>query len=305
MAMPARVPDALRTGPFRGSDAVRSGLLSKRQLESGAWRRLLKDVYVHQDVELPHRMRCRAVAMVLPPGAAISGASAGHLLGADTVTAADPVEVTVPRELRMPSHPGVRTRYSALQRDDVLCMDGIPATMPVRTAFDLARGRGLDEAVVAVDALIYVCRIEADEIAAYAGAGRSRWHGVGRIGRVLALTEPGAESPMETRLRLALLRAGLPTPVLQHRVWDDTGHFVARLDLAYVEARLGVEYDGDCHLDPSAVRKDLRRQNALRALGWSLLRFTADDLLRHPTRMVVQVCAALGLPYRCHLTGAQ
>jgi very-short-patch-repair endonuclease len=97
---------------------------------------------------------------------------------------------------------------------------------------------------------------------------------------------------METRLRLVLTRSGLPMPVLQHRVFDQSGLFVARLDLAYVESRLGVEYDGECHWEPRAVRRDLRRQNALRALGWSLLRFTADDVLRYPIRVVAQVDAA-------------
>jgi hypothetical protein len=126
---------------------------------------------------------------------------------------------------------------------------------------------------------------------------------VRRLASVLALAAPGAESPMETRLRLALVRAGLPVPVLQHRVSDRAGALVARLDLAYVESRLGIEYDGDCHLDPIVVRKDLLRQNALRALGWTLLRFTADDVLRHPARMITQVCAAAGLPYLGHLNG--
>jgi len=98
---------------------------------------------------------------------------------------------------------------------------------------------------------------------------------------------------METRLRLVLARAGLPPPALQHRVWNEAGACVARLDLAYVDARLGIEYDGQCHWEPRAIRKDLRRQNALRALSWTLLRFTADDVLRHSKRLVTQVRSAL------------
>jgi hypothetical protein len=149
--------------------------------------------------------------------------------------------------------------------------------------------------------LIHVCGITRDAIAEYARDGRGRWHGVRRLAYALALAATGAESLMETRLRLVLVRAGLPMPVLQHRVWDGAGTLVARLDLAYVESRLGIEYDGESHLAPDAVRRDLRRQNALRAVGWTLLRFTADDVLRHPTRTSVQVSAAAGLPYLGHL----
>jgi len=301
MAIPAGVPAALTTGPFRGSEVVRSGLLTRRRLESGAWRRMFKDVYLHEAVELSHLTRCRAVALVLPAGAAVSGASAAHLFGADIVGTHAPVEVTVPRDLRLPGHTGVVTRYSELRPEDVVYPHGVPATTPVRTAFDLGRGRRLDEAVVGVDALIQMCGVGLDAVAAYARDGRKRWHGVRRLADALALAAPGAESPMETRLRLALTRAGLPGPVLQHRVWDGAGTLVARLDLAYIESRLGIEYDGASHLAPDAVRRDLRRQNALRAVGWTLLRFTADDVLRHPGRMAVQVCAAAGLPYPGHL----
>jgi hypothetical protein len=304
MAMPASVPAALTTGPFRGSHGVRRGLLTRRQLESAPWRRLFKDVYVHESVELSHLTRCRAVALILPAGAAVSGTSAAYLLGADIVRPGAPVEVTVRRELRMPGHPGVVTSYSEIAPGDVVFPYRVPATNAVRTAFDLARGRCLEDAVVGVDALIHACGVTIEAITGYASDGRCRWHGVRRLAQVLALAAPGAESPMETRLRLALIRAGLPMPTLQHHVWDRGGALVAKLDLAYVNQRLGVEYDGECHLDPEVVRKDLRRQNALRALGWTLLRFTADDVLRNPTRMVTQVCAAAGLPYPGHLIRA-
>ncbi len=98
---------------------------------------------------------------------------------------------------------------------------------------------------------------------------------------------------MESRLRLVLVRGGLPPLVLQYQVWSEIDTCVARLDLAHVDARLGVGYDGECHCEPRAVRKDLLRQNALRALSWSLLRFTAEDVLRHPKRVVAQVRSAL------------
>jgi very-short-patch-repair endonuclease len=293
MAIPASAPQGLRTGPFRGSDAVRTGLLTKRQLDSSPWRRLYKDVYVHESVALTHTTRCQAVSLFAPPGVAISGRSAAHLLGAEVLGVNAPVEVTAPRAQRMASHPGVALRYSELRAGDFIFDAGVPTTTPVRTAFDIARRCELEEAVVAVDALIRACGLRKEAIAAYASDGRAAWHGARRLTGVLALACAGAESPMETRLRLTLVRAGLPPPVLQYRVQDETGLVVARLDLAYVKHRLGVEYDGECHWDPRAVRRDLRRQNALRALGWSLLRFTADDVLREPVRLAAQVEAVI------------
>ena len=97
---------------------------------------------------------------------------------------------------------------------------------------------------------------------------------------------------METRLRLLLVLAGLPCPEVQYEVVTPE-KFVARLDLAYPQVRLGIEYDGDHHRRVAVFRRDLARLNALHALGWTVLRFTADDVLRFPGRLVSQVCAAV------------
>lgn len=193
----------------------------------------------------------------------------------------------------MRNQPGIAVRHSELGSGDIVSRMGIRATSPVRTGFDVARRGPLGDAVVAVDALLMHCGLSLEEVAAYAADGRESWHGAGRVARVLSLAAVGAESPMETRLRLLLARASLPPPVLQHQVWNEAGVCVARLDLAYIDARLGIEYDGQCHWEPRAMRRDLLRQNALRALRWTLLRFTAEDVLRHSRRLVTQVRSAL------------
>jgi very-short-patch-repair endonuclease len=94
---------------------------------------------------------------------------------------------------------------------------------------------------------------------------------------------------METRLRLVLVLGGPPAPVVQFEVPGAR----ARLDLAYARARLGIEYDGDHHRDQRQFRSDTARDNRLRLLGWTVVRFTADDVLRHPERVVAQVRVAL------------
>jgi hypothetical protein len=276
--------------PFRGSQAVAAGLLSRHALESRVWRRLFRDVYVHADVQLTHLIRCQAATLALPAEAAISGRSAAYLHGCDVVDADEFVDVTLTRQAR--PRPGMRVRRAPLEPSDVVRASGLPATSLARTAFDVARSVELDDAVVALDALLNSGRLTLAEVSAYAER-RPTWPGASRARRALELAAPGAESPMETRLRLLLVRAGLPRPVPQHRLEDERGFTIARLDLAYIPQRLGVEYDGRHHFEERAVRQDLRRQNALRSLGWSLLRFNADDVLVHPGRLVTEVRAAL------------
>jgi hypothetical protein len=82
------------------------------------------------------------------------------------------------------------------------------------------------------------------------------------------------ESPREDRLLRWILEAGLPPPTQQHRVRISGRPF--RLDLAYPELLIGIEYDGwDAHKPRSAFDADRKRQNMLETRGWMVLRYTS------------------------------
>ena len=92
---------------------------------------------------------------------------------------------------------------------------------------------------------------------------------------------------METRIRLALVLAGLPAPVLQHPV----GPY--RLDLAYPDRMLGIEYDGREHLTPGRALRDLTRERYLGRSGWDVVRFPAREVLSAPDAIAARVRLAL------------
>jgi very-short-patch-repair endonuclease len=98
---------------------------------------------------------------------------------------------------------------------------------------------------------------------------------------------------MESVLRWLLHEAGLPAPVLQHSVLDRAGRFIGRADLAWPDASLLVEFDGNVHRDRDVFVRDLRRQNRLIAAGWTMLRFTSADVLGRPDDVVAAVRTAL------------
>jgi very-short-patch-repair endonuclease len=98
---------------------------------------------------------------------------------------------------------------------------------------------------------------------------------------------------MESRLRLVIVDAGLPLPVSQHPVHSATGQFLGRVDFAWPEHLLGVEYDGDHHRERGQFRRDVGRLNALRMAGWTVLRFTADDVMRWPDETARTLVVAL------------
>ncbi|MFB6397525.1 DUF559 domain-containing protein [Polymorphospora lycopeni] len=298
----AQVPRELAFLPFRASRAIASGLLTKRMLRGRSWHRLLPDVYVHADGYQPddHRMWCDAVALTLPPGAAICGRSAAYLWGVPLLDRRSPVSVVLPGTYRPRRRERVVVSYYRLPAGDITRFANLPVTTPARTAFDLGRLLPRVEAVVAVDALLARRVVRVDTLAGYLAA-HPPCPGIRQLRQVLALAEPLSGSPMETRLRLVLVDGGLPPPVAQHEVHDHRGRFVGRVDLAYPRWRIAIEYEGDHHRERTQFRRDVARLNDLRACGWLVLRFTADDVLRHPERIIAlvhQAVAERGRPTR-------
>lgn len=87
--------------------------------------------------------------------------------------------------------------------------------------------------------------------------------------------EPG-DSPPERRIADLLVRAGLPAPVLQHRV--RIGSRLARIDLCYPDLKIAIEYDSwDFHAGRRAFDDDRARANELVVLGFLVLRFTSKS----------------------------
>ena len=167
---------------------------------------------------------------------------------------------------------------------------GLPVTSPLRTVFDLSRRLPLIEAVAAVDMALHRRLVDLVELRAYVGAN-PRCRGIAQARQATELAQAAAESPMESRLRMLLILAGLPRPEVQVPLHDERGRFIGRPDLYYRAHRIGLEFDGGTHRD--SLVEDNRRQNRLLDAGCRLLRFTAADVYNHPDEIIAQVRAAL------------
>jgi very-short-patch-repair endonuclease len=291
MSRQAVVPEELRCGPFTVAEAMQAGL-TRRQLRSASWRRISTGLYVWAEVAESPTLVLAAVCRRLPPGAAFSGRTAAWLHGLD-VPPCDPVEVTVPCASGVATRAGVRVRRSILGQSDVVVRRGLPATSILRTVFDLSRWLPFIEAVVAVDMALHRGLVDRAGLRAHV-AEHPPCGGLVQARRVVELAEPAAESPMESRLRILLVRGGLPRPHVQVPLRDDRGGFVGRPDLYYPAEKLAIEFDGGTHRD--SLVGDNRRQNRLLNAGYRLLRFTAADVYAVPNAIVAQVRAALGAP---------
>lgn len=186
-----------------------------------------------------------------------------------------------------------RIHRGRLEQEDLFPRWFVPVTTPERTWRDLA-GVLEPAALLAVTDQLLVGRTSRPALQAMLDA-RPDGRGSARARRVLPLASPWSESPMESVLRWLLHEAGLPAPVLQHVVRDEDGRFLGRADLAWPEQRVLVEFDGDVHRERGVFVADLRRQNALVAAGWTVLRFSSADVVGRPGYVVAAVRAALGL----------
>jgi hypothetical protein len=293
MPRPALVPPPLRYKPFRGSAAVAACLLTKRQLAGPSWRRLFRDVYISAAVPVDQITMCLAAALLLPAGGALSHESAVIFYNVPALRfGPHPVRLSIPSECRLARERGLVVHRVRLKPGDVVRRCGVPVSSPFRTAFDLGSGPDPVLAVVALDALLQQRVVRESDLAQIA-ADRAGSRGSRRFEAAARLARDEVESPMETRTRLILVMGGLPEPSVQCLVRNSAGAVVARLDLAYEELRIGIEYDGDHHREQDTFRRDAARHNRLRLLGWTVLRFTADDVLRNPARVVNQVRAAI------------
>jgi G:T-mismatch repair DNA endonuclease (very short patch repair protein) len=289
--VPPMRPPELRGRVFRGTWAVGAGLLTEQQLRSRAWRRLRRDVFADADLTVDHRLLARGVSLVMPRAAALGGCTAAVLWGvSELVSAADPVEVVVPPGTRWTPGPGVRVRSAPLVGDVVGRGPWLRWTGRVRTAVDLIRRDAGDESVVLLDRLVAARMVDLADVRA-AVAVLPRCRGAAAARRTARLADGLAESPPETRLRLVLHRSGLPLPVAQFEVRVD-GRFVARVDFAWPDRQVAVEYDGAWHGDPDQLPKDRRRLNRLAAAGWRVHFVTKADT-RRPDQLLAGVAAAL------------
>jgi very-short-patch-repair endonuclease len=71
-----------------------------------------------------------------------------------------------------------------------------------------------------------------------------------------------------------------------------SGREVARVDFAWPDRKVAVEYDGLWHAEPGQFAKDRRRLNRLREAGWTVVFVTAADMHR-PADLVARIAAAL------------
>lgn len=245
--------------------------------------------------------RARDFLPVLRPGEAYSHESALLILGCP-IRCAPRLHVTSSSPLRPHTGNGVVGHSS--QESITHTHLRLPIVSPQAALLQASATLPLRELVVAADHLILPREADgssglvslADLRAAAVG---SHQRGVRRTRTALSFARVGAESRMESLLRLILVSYGLDVLELQVDVFDGDGRRIGRFDMVDRERKLIVEYDGEQHRnDREQYLKDQQRLDRARAAGYRILRLHKEDLLHRPHQTARGVAEFLGVPLR-------
>lgn len=171
-------------------------------------------------------------------------------------------------------------------------MGGVRFTSPGRTAVDVARGEDDDDIAIAkIDAVCNRSMISVKSLVATVDQMRGL-HGVNRVRSLLEWYDERADSPPETRLRLMLIRAGLPVPTPQVPIYNEYGAKIATPDLCYEAQKVAIFYDSELHREKSTWEFDAWANAQLTELGWKVFRVTAQ-MMRSPATLMRQIGSAV------------
>lgn len=281
------------------------------RLDRGEWLAITRGVYViDPDLYadgLTARMWWRAALLAHGPGSCLVSATALRVFGVAGLPATETeIEVTVTegsarakRVTLSPSPhvdgPVIVVRRLPVDRCEVVIRDGLAVRAALPSVIDAGLRLDRPTSLSILDSALHLGLATRPELEA-AIALASHRRGCVALREMIPHADGRAESPLESRVRLACIDGKVPPDELQHPVYDHYGSLIAVGDMAWLRGRrrrLIGEADGaSVHSLPEAVFRDRRRGNALTARGYDTVRFTWADAMR-PHRVVAAVRAAL------------
>ncbi|WP_037062962.1 hypothetical protein [Pseudonocardia acaciae] len=253
------------------------------------WRRVLVDAERATEV----RTRAAAALLLHGRGSVLAGPTAAGLHGCTAIDDAD-VHVLVPYGHPARTRTGLVVHNGSIPPTDVIEIDGLPVLGAERVTCDLLCTARPRDAIAVTDQMLVAQPPERREVfRARVGQrlkSRPDPRGTRRGARLLGLASGRAESPPESWLLLEVVDLGFPPPEANWPVLSPAGVEVYRLDLAWPDQRVALEYNGYAVHAGREAEDDLRAED-LRRRGWLVIPVGSDDL-SDSTRVEYQLRAA-------------
>ena len=286
-----------QAGIITRAQALAAGLTARQiehRLSTREWLVAFTGVYrLHASVPLPET-RMWAASLWLGPSLLLADEAAAWWW---SILPDPPPRWTFVGHTRRRAHEDVRVIDAFVDPQDRWTHRGIPVlSRPwavLRAAGALERQRA-GTGIALIDRAKQTRAVRQAELQ-HALDRHSGCRGSATLRTLVARTGDGAHSELERLAVAALRRAGVTgfEPNLTVRLSD--GHAV-EIDIAFPDRRIAIELDGFAfHSGADAFRRDLRRANRLMADGWTVRRFTWDDVVGDPEGFVDTVLELLAV----------
>jgi hypothetical protein len=302
--------------PRRGRVMLRGELLAAgytdkaiaRLVKSGEWVKVRHGAYTlaHTwsglDPSGHHALRARAVCAQARTSLVISHAS-GLAFHDAPVWGIDLSDVHVTRRDGRTGRKeaGVAPHRGLILPGDVVVRDGLPVMSATRMGLEVTTIASTESSLAVMNDLLYRGLTSVEQLTnRYALMDHWPW----TLGTdiVLRLADPRLESVGESRTFHLCFKAALPMPQPQYPITDPSGRVIARVDFAWPELRVFLEFDGKVKYEKLlkegerasdvVIAEKRREERICRLTGWRCIRITWADLER-PDRTASMIRNAL------------
>lgn len=274
--------------PFRRADFIDAGHRA-RLLRGVGYRRVCRGVYVDASVPDSPALRAQASLLFFEENAWASHASAARVYGLP-IPALPGEHVTVHAHGQRRGHDGITVHLT--KGGWVRVLDDARISHPLQLFLELAGQVNLVDLVVVGDAMVKRDLVTLAELVDFCATSRSRHARLAR--RAASHVRERVDSPMESRLRMLIVLAGLPEPQVNLTFEDALGFPTRRHDLSWPDLKLIVEYDGRHHVERvEQWESDLDRRESIDADDWRIIVVVAAGIYKHPEQTLTRIQAAL------------
>jgi hypothetical protein len=266
-------------------------MIEYRLRVGGPWRKLIPGVYITVTGIASPRQREMAALLHGGPESVLTGPAAVRRHGM-SVPDNGVVDILVPATTNPRSTSFVRVWRTHRMPTEVCVSDGIRYALPARAVADGVRSLGSGrEARALMTQAIQRQRCSIELLAAELERGPAK--GSVAVRTALAEIREGIRSVPEGDLRVLLMRAQIPVPVFNARLYDGKT-LVAVADAWWEEAGVAAEVDSkEYHYSAEDWQQTMRRHDRLVAHGVLLLHFTPRQIRSAPDEVVAQIRSAL------------
>ncbi len=184
---------------------------------------------------------------------------------------------------------GVQQHQGCIVAGDVTARNGVSVMSATRTALEVTTVAGLEASLCVLDDLLHR-GLTTIELLYERYETMNYWPNTLSTDLALRLSDGRAESIAETRTRFLCWRGSLPAPVPQYEIRDEYGDLVAKVDLAWPELGVFLEFDGRVKYErflrkgetaaDAVIREKRREERICELTGWRCIRITWADLER-------------------------